>query len=162
MSETNLNRRSFVALTVAAGVCACDCAANAEPGDGKGPKRDQPVPPTVDIGTLEDFATDGVYDKFAPPAKVLVIRNAGKLYASSARCTHKGCTLKLKSSTELRCPCHQSTFDINGVPTGGPAKVSLVRYALKVNDEKHIIVNTKQSFAEKDWEKPGASIQIPA
>ena len=88
-----MNRRSFL---VAAGVAAAAVIslpvlqAQADP-DGPGPggpggaKPDKPI----DVGELKSFDTDKVTDTWAKkPGHFFVIRHEGKLYASTALCTH--------------------------------------------------------------------------
>jgi len=161
-----LNRREFVALSVI-GTCAC-CAVAAEAEEpasqpSKKPPASQPAknapPGSLDAGTIDQYAQDGVYDAFRQSHKVLIFRQQEKLYAASARCTHKGCTLKASGALALKCPCHGSEFDINGIPTGGPAKTPLFRYAIMLKDGK-VIVNTKRQFRGKEWDKPDAFVQI--
>jgi ubiquinol-cytochrome c reductase iron-sulfur subunit len=59
--------------------------------------------------------------------------------AYSKVCTHAGCPLSLylAATRELRCPCHQSTFDIlNGArPVYGPASNPLPQLLLGVGDD---------------------------
>ena len=177
MSETELNRRNFVALTVAAAAaataCACECtlaaeapAADAPAGEGKekeSPKAPPPNVGTVNVGKKAKYDKDGVSDEFAKKNRVLVVRNQGKIYAPTATCTHKNCAVKVKENAttkqkEIACGCHGSKFSIQGTSTKGPAKGSLYRYGISVNGDGDIIVNKEQQFAEKDWEKEGAFI----
>ena len=48
----------------------------------------------------------------------------GKFVALSTSCTHACCTVNLQGG-QLFCPCHASTFDLQGNVTGGPAPPSL-------------------------------------
>src|SRR4051812_8876505 len=163
-----LNRRQFVAATAALAAAAaitCECclaeAADAK-GDGKEEKDDKNAPESksVDAGKLSDYAKDGITDKFAKkPDKVFIIRHEGKLYAPSSTCSHRRCTVKLKEGA-LACPCHGSKFTEMGVPTKGPAKSSLIRYAVSTDDKGHVIVDKTKQFEEKDWEKDGAFIKV--
>lgn len=57
----------------------------------------------------------------------LIRQNDGTLAALSAECTHRGCTVK-KEPTLLRCPCHDSGFDLQGNVLNGPADAPLHRY----------------------------------
>jgi len=162
MSE-QLNRREFVVLSsvLAAGCALCACGgaeALAAPGDkgsaaGAGGK--------IDIGPMSDYASDGITDKFMRPNKFFVVRNDGKIYACSARCTHKSSPLKVKDG-HFACPSHGSEFSPQGTVTKGPAKSSLVRYAISKNDAGHLLVDTAKSFNEKDWEKPEAFVEAKA
>ena len=49
--------------------------------------------------------------------------------ALSAICTHQTCTITGFANQTYVCPCHGSTYDINGHVTGGPAPASLFQYA---------------------------------
>jgi Rieske Fe-S protein len=93
------------------------------------------------------------------PNKLAVVRNDGRIYACSARCTHKSSPLKVKDG-EFACPSHGSTFSVHGTVTKGPAKESLVRYAIAKNDAGNLIVDTSKSFREVDWEKAEAFVQV--
>jgi Rieske Fe-S protein len=52
--------------------------------------------------------------------------SAGTYVAFSAGCPHQCCPVSfIKARTEFVCPCHGSTFDLNGRVTGGPAPSGL-------------------------------------
>jgi nitrite reductase/ring-hydroxylating ferredoxin subunit len=51
----------------------------------------------------------------------------GTYAALSAICTHQGCTVE-PSGPGFQCPCHGSTYDREGLNTGGPAPAPLPRY----------------------------------
>jgi len=59
------------------------------------------------------------------------------LVAYSKICTHAGCpvALYLEASGELRCPCHQSTFDAltGATPVSGPAARALPQLPLRID-----------------------------
>jgi len=63
--------------------------------------------------------------------------------AYSKVCTHLGCPLGLylAATQELRCPCHQSTFNVlNGaVPVYGPAARPLPQLLLEVDGEGYLV-----------------------
>ncbi|HWF86135.1 MAG TPA: ubiquinol-cytochrome c reductase iron-sulfur subunit [Vicinamibacterales bacterium] len=48
--------------------------------------------------------------------------------ALTAICTHQTCTITGFSSQTYVCPCHGSTFDVNGRVLGGPAPAPLRQY----------------------------------
>lgn len=156
MSE--MNRRDFVkaaAATLAACAClGCPISTDAmagPPGATGG---------NVDVGKLSDYATDGtISDKFLKTNKMVVIRNDGKIYATSAICTHKSSQLRINGQ-ELACPKHGSKFSINGTVTHGPAQNSLVRYEIKKNDAGHLIVNTNKPFRESHWDDPASFVPV--
>lgn len=61
--------------------------------------------------------------------RILIVReNATTYRALSMKCTHKGCSVRSPKYGVLVCPCHNSAFDLDGVPTKGPAKRPLGRY----------------------------------
>jgi nitrite reductase/ring-hydroxylating ferredoxin subunit len=153
----DLSRRTFVIATTAA-VASCACgAALCDAADAK-----DAAPTTVDVGTLADYPKDGVInDSFAKVHKVLVVRAEGKIYAPSARCTHKGTTVKAKDG-QIACPAHSSKFDLKGAPKSGPAKKALARFGISVNAEGHIIVDKTKQFEQAKWNEPGASISAIA
>ena len=158
---SDLNRREFVIATaVAAGACACcgeellaaDPPASA-PASAAGP---------VDVGTKADYPKDGtINDKLAKPKelRILVVRNEGKIYAINSTCTHKNCAVKAgKDPGDIVCPCHGSKYSLHGTATKGPAKGSLFRYGISVNDKGRIMVDKSKQFPEKQWDDAGASI----
>jgi cytochrome b6-f complex iron-sulfur subunit len=49
--------------------------------------------------------------------------------ALSAICTHQTCTITGFGNQNYVCPCHGSTFDINGRVLGGPAPAPLHQYS---------------------------------
>src|SRR5690349_18339740 len=122
MSE-QMNRREFVVLgsAIAAGCALCACGADvlAAPGD-KPAAGGGATGGKVDIGPMTDYASDGITDKFMRPNKFAVVRNDGKIYACSARCTHKSSPLKVKDG-HFACPSHGSEFSPQGTVTKGPA-----------------------------------------
>jgi cytochrome b6-f complex iron-sulfur subunit len=168
MSSAEVDRREFVTLaTVAAAAtavaaCACTCA-SAQAAEEGGPPQRGPTPATalqktpVDVGPKSDYTSDGVVDKFAKSHRVLVVTNEKKIYAICATCTHKNCATKAKDGA-IACPCHGSKFSVQGTPTKGPAKVSLYRFGLSVNDKGNIVVDRAKQFDEKHWDDEGASI----
>lgn len=58
-------------------------------------------------------------------------------------CTHAGCPVGLYVQTEhaLRCPCHQSTFDVNtgAEPLSGPAVRPLPQLPLEIDAEGYLV-----------------------
>jgi nitrite reductase/ring-hydroxylating ferredoxin subunit len=158
-----MNRRGFL---VAAGVAAAAVIslpvlqAHADPtgpGGNGSAKPDKPI----DVGELKSFDADKVTDTWAKkPGHFYVIRNDGKLYASSALCTHKGRPLQVKTD-ELYCPAHKSHFTFQGTVTGGPAKSSLPRYGISVDANGHVMVDCTQEFSEAKWDDAASFVKIP-
>jgi nitrite reductase/ring-hydroxylating ferredoxin subunit len=157
MSE--LNRRQFVILSAATGAAACACA-------GVGAQvfaADPPLPRgPVDVGALKDLTAggeDAIVDRFARSNRVLLVRRGDRLYAPTATCSHKGCAIKAVNG-EIRCPCHGARYRVDGTVAKGPARDSLTRYAISVNGDGHVIVDTSQKFGEKQWDEPGTFVKL--
>jgi nitrite reductase/ring-hydroxylating ferredoxin subunit len=146
------NRRQFLILATAT---ACACMLGGAPANADQAAASEPL----DIGTLADYPADGVYDALAKPHKVLVIRNGDRLYATTAVCTHKRQTLRVKDG-QLGCPAHSSKFDLAGRPNGGPAKDALVRFAITRRDDGRLFVDRTRTFPEPDWDNPEAFISL--
>jgi Rieske Fe-S protein len=75
--------------------------------------------------------TDSRYtDPICQGDQILVIQvSQGQYVALSASCTHACCTVELSTNgsgyPEIYCPCHQSTYNLQGGADGGPAPQSL-------------------------------------
>jgi len=65
------------------------------------------------------------------PDPILVMRINAEYRAVSARCTHLGCTVRL-SGSQLQCPCHGSTYALDGSVIRGPAQAPLTRIPVEV------------------------------
>ncbi len=162
MSE--MNRRGFL---VAAGVAAAAVIslpvlqARAEPGDRGGGNTAKPDKP-VDVGTLKSYDKEKVTETWAKkPGRFFVIRRDGKLYACSSLCTHKNRPITVKND-ELFCPSHKSHFTFEGTVTGGPAKSSLPRYGISVDEKGHVLVDCSKEFSETKWDDADSFVKIPA
>ena len=61
---------------------------------------------------------------------------AGEFKAFSATCTHQGCKVTTIDSGLIKCPCHNSEFDIaSGAVTSGPAKQALPAKTVTVSGD---------------------------
>ena len=57
----------------------------------------------------------------------------GTLRAFSSECTHQACTVRPRGSF-LVCPCHGSTFDLDGNVVRGPARKPLPTFPVTVEN----------------------------
>ena len=128
-----ISRRDFcgmLGLASAAGVVLVGCGSSdpatpdAAPPDAAGPvcavgAFDAGAPTKFMVGKPVYFAAKNLF----------VVRDAGGLYALSARCTHQGVTIAV-SGTRFACPAHGATFDFNGGVLGGPTNTPLVHFAM--------------------------------
>jgi nitrite reductase/ring-hydroxylating ferredoxin subunit len=151
MSEfENLSRRQFVVL--AAG-CAAMCAC------GVGQVEADTSSTTVDVGAVTDYPQTGIYDQYIKSNKIVIYRENGQMYASTAICPHKGARMVVKGD-QVYCPRHGSLFDDTGAVIKGPAEDSLERYAVSINDKNHLIVDKTKTFREKDWTDPASFVKV--
>lgn len=70
---------------------------------------------------------------------VLLVRADDHVYALSDRCTHRGCLLhegRLNEDASVTCPCHGSTFRLDGSIVKGPATSPQPSFATRVRNGK--------------------------
>ncbi len=100
----------------------------------------------------------GAYDDF--PAGSVTPVEAGRFYlvrthdggfmAIYRRCTHLGCAVPYDPATEqFVCPCHGSAFTMDGDVLNPPAPRPLDLFALSINEDDEIIVDTSSPI-ERD------------
>ena len=69
---------------------------------------------------------------------IIVQESSDKYHALSVRCSHQGCHVR-PSKNSLTCPCHGSTYDLDGKVTRGPALAPLQRFDVE-NTAKGITI----------------------
>lgn len=70
----------------------------------------------------------------------VVRESASSVVAFAPQCTHLGCAYHWDgANNEFLCPCHTSTFSLDGEVTGGPAPRPLDRYAVRIEDGKLLL-----------------------
>jgi cytochrome b6-f complex iron-sulfur subunit len=76
----------------------------------------------VPVATLADLPA-GAAVRFSTVAfDGYVVNDAGTIRALSSVCTHMGCTLAYRPTwKDLRCPCHDASFDLSGHLANGSA-----------------------------------------
>jgi len=106
-----------------------------------------PTTGALDVGVPSDFmANVPVYFSMG---FVFVVRDAGGLYALTARCPHQGFTTRVQGS-DFVCPRHGSLFSFDGAVLTGPATAPLVHYAMCTLANGHVGVLTSQTVATTD------------
>jgi len=67
--------------------------------------------------------------KDTPAGELLVVRSGDEQFdAMSNVCPHKQCHVEVKSPKLIKCPCHGSTYQIDGTYVKGPSKQSLKKF----------------------------------
>ena len=131
--ESRLTRREFLATScMLVGGVASGCATSSIYRIGSTNGRIL-INPTdyPELGQSEgmiQFRVNGV----AHP--LILIRRKDAYHAFSAVCTHLRCFVR-PSNHFLMCPCHGSTFDLEGNAVRGPAEQPLARYETKMSAE---------------------------
>jgi menaquinol-cytochrome c reductase iron-sulfur subunit len=70
----------------------------------------------------------------------LVRTGPDSVTAYTPGCTHLGCAYHWDSTMkQFECPCHGSSFSIDGKVTAGPAPRPLDQYATRIEDQKVLI-----------------------
>jgi len=69
----------------------------------------------------------------------IIIKNDDTIRVFSSRCTHLGCKINESRENQILCPCHGSTYNIQGIPTKGPAIKPLEEKDFVIDKEKNII-----------------------
>ena len=68
---------------------------------------------------------------------VVLVRIGGQLHALADRCSHRGCSLhegELHPDATLTCPCHGSTFRLDGSIVKGPATSPQPAFDVRTNE----------------------------
>ncbi|MBI5510842.1 MAG: Rieske (2Fe-2S) protein [Deltaproteobacteria bacterium] len=85
-----------------------------------------------------------------PKQKLYIVRGADGFYAMSATCTHLGCMTQHRAAEKrFICPCHGSSFDLQGNVLGGPAPRALDRRWLGIEDGM-LVVDTRKPAPQGD------------
>jgi Rieske Fe-S protein len=74
--------------------------------------------------------------------RIIVVRvDDQKVVALTDICTHMGCHVEYEADHRgFHCPCHDSTFDLQGDVTGGPAPAPLRTYSAQLAGDSIIVL----------------------
>lgn len=121
-----------------------------------GPDLAQGVP-------AKDLAEGGMLTGHVGDDEVLVVRQAGRLYAVSAHCTHYHGPLAdgLLIGETIRCPWHHAHFSLDsGEAVAAPALSPLGCWRVEERDGKIIVAEKKSIAAPKATGRSGENIVI--
>jgi Rieske Fe-S protein len=130
----SFNRREFLILAAAVAVPGCQSAP-----DDSGNTTEHSAGRTFNAGNAATYAADGVYDRFQYQG-FFIVRRGEKLLAIASICTHRKCRLKTEPDHTFYCPCHGSTFDVNGQVTKGLARRELPVFTTALNERGELLV----------------------
>lgn len=144
MTQEETSRRDFLCLGAAAAAAACGgCAVL---GSRKAAVTTEPRQGVIRLTKEQSaalLASEGSI--LVKPKgfrdKILVVHlTDSALYAVSAVCTHKGCTVTYNEDVgRIDCPCHGSQYALDGSVTQGPAKRPLKRYEVTTENGQVLI-----------------------
>jgi cytochrome b6-f complex iron-sulfur subunit len=103
------------------------------------------TPTRFPVGKPEDFPPGAT--TYLPEQRIFILNTARGFRAVSAVCTHLGCSVNLDGERGFACPCHGSTFDIEGRVRGGPAAWPLPSFALSLSRRGELVVDTRRRVA---------------
>ena len=69
----------------------------------------------------------------------IIVNKDGEFHVYSSRCTHLGCKINQYSNNQLLCPCHGSTYGLDGIPTKGPAVLPLKKMTFEIDKLSNMI-----------------------
>jgi len=113
------------------------------------------LPPSVfSIGRAEDvLASEGRI--FLAAQKAFLEVSRARVRCQTAICTHLGCTV---NAVEIgfKCPCHGSTYDLDGRNTGGPAPLPLVYFQVYTGASGELLVDKSRQIQipQEAWYSP--------
>ena len=116
----------------------------------------------LDAGRPESFARGEVRGSLLRDS-VWVVRSATGFYALSARCPHLGCRLRfLAAERQFQCPCHASTFSIEGAVLRGPAARDMERLFIELAPDGMLRVDPGVRYRREqgEWHRPGAFVSL--
>jgi cytochrome b6-f complex iron-sulfur subunit len=149
-----ISRRTFLAMLGVGAVAAVGGVLAMAVGGFLYPNAMKIPPSLFPIGRPEEvLGTEGKL--FNPKQKVFIESRGGKVRVQTAVCTHLGCTVNL-AETGYACPCHGSTYDLEGFNTGGPAPKPLVYFKVFKGASGELLVDKSRPIhnPKEAWYSP--------
>lgn len=143
-TNRHMRRRSVLGAGLAApaglaGLAACGGSEESAP---------EPADTSADAGDAGDAgdAAGGLAAQDVPVGGAAYVEDGntvvtqpseGEFRAFDATCPHQGCAVNQAVDGELKCPCHDSRFDLtSGEVLGGPAQSGLTERAVSVDGDQ--------------------------
>jgi menaquinol-cytochrome c reductase iron-sulfur subunit len=107
------------------------------------PKRVEIIQRSVDAWSAQDATVMG--------AVWLLKSNEGNVTAFSTLCPHLGCGVNYDAGA-FKCPCHTSSFKLDGTVTGGPSPRPMDNLDVEVRDNRVYVryARFKQGTSERE------------
>ena len=104
------------------------------------------APQIFTAGRPRDYAL-GVDTRWLERFEILIVREPDQLYALFAECTHLGCLVHWSGAErQFKCPCHGSSFRLDGDNVEGPAPRPLDRAAVALREDGQLIVDRSRKL----------------
>jgi len=120
--------------------------------------------PAAFIGGAESADAYGVMlidERWKASQRFFVVRERDRIYATSARCAHLGCTVNWFADQRIfKCPCHGSEYHSNGTNFAGPAPRPLDRFRIELNLDGQLVVDTSIVYAPDRFNIDGAFVAV--
>ena len=144
MEPRETSRRDFLCMTMTAAAAACTgCALTGSRTPDLVAEPDKGALRLSKAESSDLLKREGslLVAAKGSDCKILVVHLAdGRLFAVSAICTHRGCTVRYKSETgHVVCPCHGSRFGLDGSILRGPAKSPLAHYEVRTENGQVVV-----------------------
>jgi cytochrome b6-f complex iron-sulfur subunit len=128
-------------------------------------------PSTFRIGTPANFLSGSdkpdaygvvlVDERWKSSQRFFVVRERERIYATSARCAHLGCTVNWFADQRIfKCPCHGSEYHSNGANFAGPAPRPLDRLRIELNLDGQLVVDTAIVYGPERFNVDGAFVTL--
>ncbi len=144
-----LTRRYFLEVVGVGAIGAAAAGSMVLTGTYLSPNVVKEPPTKFKAGPAENYPPGSV--TLDNEQKVYIVRaKEGYFYALSAVCTHLGCITNWKPEEGIvACPCHGSKFDREGTKIDGPAPRSLPRFAMSLDDQGQLVIDTSTTVGDE-------------
>jgi nitrite reductase/ring-hydroxylating ferredoxin subunit len=99
-----------------------------------------------DVGAASSFVLNQP-KMFGSPNYIIVVRDAGGLYAMTSKCTHQHVIVNAWNGTSFHCNAHGADFRIDGSVLDGPTSKTLPHYAMCTIAGGHVGVETTMTVS---------------
>jgi len=127
---------TMLPVILTSGGCATGLTAYRSPvSEGKAVLKLDEYPELASVGGAIELEVPSHHES------IIVVRTGEEMYAAvSPTCTHLGCTVR-KEPSFFRCPCHGSTYSLEGSVVRGPAEKALEQYPVQfINNQLTILL----------------------
>ncbi len=164
--EGQVPRRSVVKAAGVGWVALCGSLAAGAWAMGRfiRPNAASPQDSELAVGPVDRYAAlaPGQAAAATDVPGVWIARTGGRLVAFDGVCTHLGCRVSwAREDGRFRCPCHGSSFAVDGANLDGPAPRAMERLAIRIQ-EGQLVIDRRRRFRKErgEWERPDSYVQM--